>query len=498
MGEQYLLTVKNMYKSFGPTKALVNVDFDVRPGEIHGLIGENGSGKSTLSSIIAGIQPADEGTMVFKNNAYKPTTPLEAAEKGICMLMQEKGTFDTISVVANIFVGKEAQFCRNGYLNTTRMYAAARQALDNVGAVHIDERTKTEKLSFEDQKQVEIARAIYSKPDILIVDETTTALTRNGRELLYDVMGAMRNEGKSVIFISHDLDEVISICDRITVLRDGHIIRTLEKDEFDAGLIRQLMVGRQMTDNFYRTDDKASRDEIVAIRTENLCYGQLKNVNIQVHFGEIVGFGGLTDCGMHDLGKLLFGRYKPESGRVTLSDGTTVNSIHTAVKNGIGYVSKDRDKEALMLSASITDNISAPNLKKLQRFGIITSRKEKSFANDWASKLSIKMQDVGQRVMYLSGGNKQKVSVGKWLGYDPDILIFDCPTRGIDIGVKAAIYQLMMELKKQGKAIIMISEELMEVIGMSDRVITLKNGEVTGEFTRDEGLTESRLIEYII
>lgn len=498
MDEKILLTVTGMSKTFGQTKALVDVDFTAHRGEVHGLIGENGSGKSTLSTIIAGAQPGESGTMILRGEPYEPASALDANEKGICMLLQERGTFESVSVAANIFVGKESEFTAGGYLNTGAMYAEARKALDRVGATHIDEKIQTGRLGFEDQKLVEIARAMYVDPDILIVDETTTALSRNGREMLYKVVRRMRENDKCVIFISHDIDEVKMICDYLTVLRDGHRIATLEKKDFDDHTIRQLMVGREVSDNFYRTDTTATAEDRIALKAEHICYGSLDDVSLELHYGEILGLGGLTDCGMHDLGRILFGRYKPESGQVILEDGTRLNSVNTAIQHGIGYVSKDRDKDALMLTASILDNICAPSLRQLQKFGFITKRSERKFANKWAEELSIKMQNVDQQVMNLSGGNKQKVSVAKWMGFDADVIIFDCPTRGIDVGVKAAIYELLMELKARGKAIVMISEELMEVIGMSDRVVIMKDGKITGEFKRDDGLTEHQLIEYII
>ena len=336
MGEQILLTVSKMSKTFGQTRALVEVDFAVRAGEVHGLIGENGSGKSTLSSIIAGVQSGENGTMELWGEPYAPTSALEANEKGVCMLLQERGTFEAISVAANLFVGKEDRFCNKGYLNTGKMYTAARTALDRIGAVHVDEHQMTEQLGFEDQKLIEIARAMDADPDILIVDETTTALSRGGREVLYQVIRKMKAEGKAVIFISHDIDEVKMICDYLTVLRDGHMVATLEKERFDDHTIRQLMIGREVTENFYRTDDHATALDKTALTAEHISYGILKDVSLELRYGEILGLGGLTDCGMHDLGRILFGRFKPESGQVRLSNGEKLTSVGTAIKHGIG------------------------------------------------------------------------------------------------------------------------------------------------------------------
>ncbi|MGL5435812.1 MAG: sugar ABC transporter ATP-binding protein [Lachnospiraceae bacterium] len=498
MNREILLSGGGINKSFGPTKALDAVDFSIRRGEIHGLIGENGSGKSTLSSIFAGVQKADSGELEFKSAAYQPENVLMANDMGICMLLQEQGTFDEISAAANIFVGKEAQFVKHGLMDTKMLFSKAKEVLNRIGVEHINERAKTINLSFEDRKLLEIARAVSNNPEILIVDETTTALSRNGRELLYGIMKQMKDDGKSVIFISHDIAEVKENCDYLTVLRDGKLIATLEKQEFSDDTIRRLMVGREVAENFYRADQQATKQDGVALSMKHVTYGLLKDISIDVHWGEIVGLGGLTDCGMHDVGKLMFGLLRAESGSVRHGNGTLIRNTIAATKNKIGYVAKDRDKEALMTAASIKDNICGPSLRKLQKCGLITSRTENDFVDTWAKALSIKASGINQYVMYLSGGNKQKVSVAKWMGFDADIFIFDCPTRGIDIGVKSAIYQLMMELKARGKAIVMISEELMEIIGMSDRTIIIKDGTITGEFVRDDKLTEEQLIQYII
>lgn len=497
MGKE-LLKVTQINKSFGPTKALANVDFTLFPGEVHGLIGENGSGKSTLSAIIAGVQKADRGTMVLKGQSYAPQDALDANRNGVCMLLQEQGTFDGISVAANIFVGREQEFVSHGLLNSRKLFQRGRAALERIGAENIQPDMNTSQLTFEERKLVEIARAMENQPDILIVDETTTALSRKGRELLYRLMNQLKEHGKSVIFISHDIGEVKAVCDYLTVLRDGVKIDTLAKEEFSDRKIRKLMVGREVSENFYRNDSKATSNEETAIRMKQVSYGLLKDINLEVKRGEIVGIGGLTDCGMHDLGKIMFGLIKPDKGHCELGDGTIIKNSVAAIKHRMGYVAKDRDKEALMIGASIKDNICAPSLRKLSRFGLITNRRQREYVDKWANELSVKMNNIDQYVMYLSGGNKQKVSVAKWVGFDADILIFDCPTRGIDIGVKAAIYQLLLELKEKGKAILMISEELMEIIGMSDRTVIMKDGQITGEFKRDDMLTEDKLIEYII
>ena len=493
-----ILKAEGIYKSFGQTKALCGIDVNVKPGEIHGLIGENGSGKSTFSSIVAGTQSADAGTMTLAGKPFAPASLIESVAAGVSMLMQEQTTIGGTTVAANLFIGKEDPFIHTGIINVKEMYRKAREVLGSLGVTHISPDIMINKLSFEDRKLIEIARAMYSDPKLLIVDETTTALTINGRNILYNLMRKMRDEGKSILFISHDIDEIMEFSDSLTILRDGHMTATLTKDEFDENRIKQLMVGREIAENFYRTDYDTTYGEEAVIQCDHISSGILKDVSLTLHKGEILGIGGLTDCGMHEIGKILFGLVKPDVGTVRTLDCPNVNSAITAIRHGIGYVSKSRDKEALMPVASIRDNVCLPSLKELSRHGYIGKKKEAKFVKKWTDELQIKMDSIDQSCSHLSGGNKQKVVLSKWLGKDSEILILDCPTRGIDIGVKSLIYKLMVELKQRGKSILMISEELPELIGMSDRIVILKDGALSGEFQREKKLTESELIQYMI
>ncbi len=496
--QNILFKCEGMYKSFGPTKALDNVDLIVKRGEIHGLIGENGSGKSTLSSIIAAVQKSDSGKMYLKGKEFTAGSVLEASLNGICMIVQEQGTFPSVTVAANVFVGKESLFLRNGLMDLKKLNSETSIALEAIGIKNINPKAALGSLSFEERKLVELARAMYVKPKLLIIDETSNALSIRGREILYNVMQRMRERGNSVLFISHDIDEVMEICDKLTVLRDGHHIKSLNKKEFDTNTIRGLMVGRTVSENYYRSDYDSSHQDRVAVRLNNVSDKMLNNISLELHYAEILGLGGLADCGMHRVGQLAFGLYSPDRGTVELGNNKIIASPRIAMDNKMAYIPKDRDREALMTTASIKDNICITSYDKLKK-GIFISRKdEKEFAGKWSEVLSIKMSGVEQPIMQLSGGNKQKVSVAKWLGTDADIYIFDCPTRGIDIGVKAAIYKLLYDLKKRGKAVLMISEELPELIGMSDRVLILKDGVITGEFERSSDLTEHTVIQYMI
>lgn len=497
MDRKYLFKGENICKSFGSTQALRDVTITVRRGEIRGLIGENGSGKSTLSSICAGIQRADSGSMYLEGKEYKPAGTIEAMDKGVSMVVQEQGTVGRISVAANVFFGKEAEFVKGGILHVKKMNLAAKRMLESIGVTHIHPQIMIDSLTFEERKLVELARALYTRPRLWIVDETTTALTVSGREVLYKLMDDIRDEGGAVLFISHDIDEIIRVCDSLTILRDGVMTAELEKSEFEIESMKKLMIGREMSGHYYREDEKGSCLPQVVLEAENVTCGALKGVSVALHRGEILGVGGLSDCGMHDLGKLMFGLLKPDLGRV-LKDGKRVKNAKWAVENEIAYLSKNRDREALMSICSIKDNICLPSLKQLARAGMIRKKRERRLAEIWAGRMEVKADSVNQFCNTLSGGNKQKVVLAKWMGKGSSIMILDCPTRGIDIGTKAGIYHLIERLKQEGKSILLISEELPELIGMSDRIIMMKDGRVSGEFQRSEGMTEAKLIQKMI
>ncbi|MCD8012584.1 MAG: sugar ABC transporter ATP-binding protein [Lachnospiraceae bacterium] len=494
-----ILEMKQITKYFGTTVALKNVDFTVYPGEVRGLIGENGSGKSTISSIAAGMQKASAGEMFFHGKPWNPESMIDALSHGIGMIVQESGTIQGITVAENLFLGETKQFQgRFGLVDRKKMNAAADEALDFVGISNVRGAMPMASIDFQTRKLVEIAKVVMKKPDILVVDETTTALSQDGRKILYDVVKQFQENGKSVIFISHDLDEVMEVCSELTVLRDGVMVATLSKKDFDADVVKQFMVGRELQGDYYRTDFGTLVSEEVALELKDGCAADLDHLNVTLHKGEILGVGGLSHCGMHTLGKVLFGAQPLSQGQV-MANGVQVSSESTAMSLGIGYVSKDRDTESLNLNASIGDNIAIAGLDRfaVSRF-LILSGKEREYVNKQIEDLSIKCFDGMQEVNQLSGGNKQKVVFGKWVGRDSDILILDCPTRGVDIGVKQFMYQMMYRMRMEGKSILLISEELSELIGMSDRIIIMKDGAISGEFERSRGLTDSMVIDYMI
>ncbi len=496
---QMLMEVLNMNKNFGATIALKNVSFSLERGYVYGLIGENGSGKSTVSSIIAGMQNASSGEMLYKGESWNPSSMLYAQEKGIGMIVQEAGTIPNISVAQNIFLGHEKLFSKGPFVVRSKMVAAAQKLLDELGITYFKASQRTSDLDMQARKIIEIVKCMYWKPELLIVDETSTALSYEGREFLYKVMDQQRKEGKTVLFISHDLDEMCTYCDKLTVLRDGVIIGTLDKKDYNQDVIRKMMVGREVKGDYYRSDYDGYSEQVVLKADYITTMRDLLCFKLELHKGEILGIGGLSDCGMHAVGRALFGIDKVLDGEVTVADGTVIRKPKTAIQKKMAYVSKNRDTESLGLSASIFENIASTGYRINEIFkNFISFRKENKYVDDQISGLMIKCAGKHYKVNTLSGGNKQKVVFGKWIASGADILILDCPTRGIDVGVKASMYKLMYDMKKEGKSIVLISEELQELIGMSDRVIMMKDGQITAEKLRTEGLSEHDLINYMI
>lgn len=545
-----LIETRNLTKHFGEVVAVNAVNIKIELGKVLGLIGENGSGKSTVSSMISGIHTVTSGEMFLKGQPYRPSDPGDARRHGIGMIVQEAGTVDYISVAENIFLGEESKFAKFGVVNRSKLENEARKALSLVG-LDIDVTAPAAAYNFETRKMVEIAKVLYYNPELLIVDETTTALSQDGRDKIHEIMGRFAQEGKAVLFISHDLPELMETCDELIVLRDGQYIAKMDKSQFDEDKIKQTMVGRKIEGNYYRSDYNPSCSDQVALSAENVTTATLKDINLEVHKGEIVGIGGLSGSGMHEIGKLLFGMDKVISGKVTayapekptLKERRSVhihrfkdtikltghrarklfgkggeapefepagvktekpdtcyeiNSIDDAFQAGIGYISKDRDRETLITAATIKENLclSAPEL--LSVFGLIPPVRETVFTQEQVDGLNIKCSSQNQTVGELSGGNKQKVSFGKWIGNRSKILVFDSPTRGVDVGVKTTMYQLLYELKKQNYAILIISEEMPELIGMSDRLLVMKDGRITKEFVRSENLRDTEVINYMI
>ena len=494
------LQIQNLNKSFGVTKAVKDVSFNVNKGEVHALIGENGSGKSTLTNMLTGIYSIDSGKFILDGKEVAPKNQVEANDDGISIIVQELGTLSGLTVAENIFLGHEKQFVKCGIKNTNAMNKKASELLKEYGFDKINASAMIDDYDFEDRKLIEIVKATYFNPKIVVVDETTTALSSEGRDVLYQQMEKVRKGGNSVIFISHDLPEILEKSDTITILRDGVYIDTVKSKDVTEEDLKRLMVGREVTGDYYREDygEKVSDEVVLSVKNVTVS-GLISNVSFELHKGEILGFGGLSESGMHEVGKAIFGASYDREGKVVLADGTEINDIPTAIKNSIAYTSKDRDNESVVLNQSIEDNICLPSLNSLSNgIGLLNDKKLGEFSNKFAKQMSVKMVGVKQFVSELSGGNKQKVVLARWIGKDSDIVVLDSPTRGIDIKVKQDIYRLMNQMRKSGKSIIMISEELMELIGMCDRIIIMKDGKISGELERDKDLDENSLISVMV
>lgn len=498
LGEE-ILRAENVNKSFGITHAVKDVTMSFQKGEIHGLIGENGSGKSTLMCMLTGIYSIDSGRFVLDGKELHVHNQVEANRNGVSIIVQEMGTLPGLTVAENIFLGSEDRFCKFGLKNTAMMNREAQRLLNQYGFNRIHASAMIDQYDFEDRKLIEIVKATYFNPKVLVVDETTTTLSQAGRQELYKQMDRLKKEGHTVIFISHDLAEVIQYTDSISVLRDGVLIDTVKSSDVTENDLKRLMVGRELSGRYYRTDygTPVSGEVVLSVKDVSVP-GEIQHVSFDLHKGEILGIGGLSECGMHEVGKAVFGASYDREGEVKLQNGTSIDSIPTAIDHSVAYVSKDRDNESLVVNDSIRDNICLPSMDKLQVNHILLSKKLTQFAEKYANLISVKMVGVSQFVSDLSGGNKQKVALARWIGRNSDIVVLDSPTRGIDVKVKADIYALMSDMKKQGKSIILISEEILELLGMCDRILVMKDGVVSGEFQRDPKLTEEDFIAKMV
>lgn len=501
MSNEYLFKAEKINKHFGPTFANKEVSIAIQKGEIRGLIGENGSGKSTLISIISGIYQKDSGEMFLNGKPYNPGSPLEAYQNKIGTIVQELGLVDGLPVGVNIFLGRTSMFSKNGVVDLKSLYQAANEQTEKWGLGNLPVLNLASTLSVEQKKLVELVRALSVEPDLLILDEITAAISHNNREILYEIIKQFKAQGKSVLIITHDIDEIIRITDNITVMRDGVVVDTKKSSELTPDALKRLMVGRNLSGSYYREDIEEQYSEDVVLKVRDLAVQKyFENVSFDLHKGEILGVCGLSDAGIHELGETLFGIRKPKSGSVLdVEKNETITNPSQAIRLGFGYVPKDRDKQALMVNATIQSNISLPSVKQLEgKFGFLNPASMNSLARKVVKEFEVKANGIFQFINGLSGGNRQKVNLARWMTKDISILILDCPTRGVDVGVKAYIYNAMNEAKKKGLSIIMISDELPELIGMSDRLLVFRNGQITKTVGRSSGFTEESIIEVMI
>jgi rhamnose transport system ATP-binding protein len=479
-----LLEAAGIRKSFEGVRALRGVSFDLRPGEVHALVGENGAGKSTHIKIMTGAVKPDEGALTVEGRRIPHMTPAAARAAGIAAIYQQPSLFPQLTVAENITLALEtgSPWRRIDWRSRGR---AAADLLARVGA-SIDPDRDVETLSMPEQQMVEIAKALGADARILIMDEPTASLTDREAAHLLDVIHRLREQGAGIIYISHRLEEILAIADRVTVLRDGETVGTAPRSDVErAGLIR-LMVGRELSSVFPKQDVTPGP---VALELRNVSHraSDLHDVSLTVRQGEILGLAGLVGSGRTELAEVIFGLRPADSGEI-LVRGTLarVGSPQEAIRAGIAYVPEDRRQHGVVLEMSVAANASLANLGAVSRRGIIDASKERGLASEFVDKLRIKTASIDADVGSLSGGNQQKVALARWLQTSPAVLILDEPTQGVDVGAKAEIHALMSRLAAQGVAIMMISSEMPEILGMSDRIAVMRGGRITGTLSREE------------
>jgi ribose transport system ATP-binding protein len=490
---EYIVEMKQITKSFPGVLALDHVDFSVKPGEVMALLGENGAGKSTLVKVLSGVHTRDAGEIRLFGREHKgDITPVQARELGIAIIHQELNMCSHLSVAENIFLGRE--ICRAGLLSKREMNNRATKILDKL-KIDIHPETIVGDLAISKQQMVEIAKALSTDAKILIMDEPTSALTNNEIKELFTIIHSLRSEGRSIIYISHRLDELQHIVDRVTIMRDGKFVLCDKFENLTMENIISNMVGREIKDKFPRVKCPAGK-KILSVR--NLNAGRMvRDVSFDLYEGEIVGIAGLMGAGRTEMTRALFGVDPKESGEIYL-DGREIKirKPFDAINNGIVLAPEDRKKDGLCTGLSVRDNIALPNLDILcNRLSVVNRKKETQMVNEAAKRFRIKMSHSDVSAASLSGGNQQKVVVAKWLARNSRIVIFDEPTRGIDVAAKVEIYNLMNELKQQGIGVLFTSSEMPEILGISDRILVMCDGRITGVLKTEEA-TQNKILEY--
>ena len=484
--------MRGIAKRYPGVIALDNVDLAVRRGEVHVLLGENGAGKSTLMKILAGAVRRDAGTIELDGTVLPvELTPRTAQQAGISIIYQEFNLIPHLTVAENVYLGREPRGRVPGTIDTGRMEADSRRLLDQL-AVAIDPTAVVEDLGVAEQQMVEVAKALSVEAKVLVMDEPTSALSDQEIERLFKVIRSLRASGVAIVYISHRMEELFLIGDRVTVLRDGRSVGTLDIASVTMNELVARMVGRDLTEHFPK--QRVAPGEVV-LRVEGVTReGVLHDISFELRRGEVLGLAGLMGAGRTELARVLFGADRMDAGRVWLrGQRVHIRSPRQAVQHGLGFLTEDRKRQGLVLCLDVIDNTCLASLERFSVAGVMQTRRERSTTEQFARDLRIKTPHLEQSVMHLSGGNQQKVVLAKWLACDADVLIFDEPTRGIDVGSKVEIYQLINRLIANGKAVLMISSELPEILGMSDRILVLNRGRVAGHFTAAEATPEKLL-----
>lgn len=481
------IKMQKIHKSFGSNRVLQGVDFELMNGEVHALMGENGAGKSTLMNILTGFHNYDKGIIIIDGEEKTFLNPKEAEEYGIAFIHQELNIWPKMTVLENLFIGKEIKSSLR-LLDNKKMKALAKKKFDDLSVLlPLDKEAGA--CSIGEQQMIEIAKALMTNAKVIIMDEPTAALTEREIQKLFEVIDSLKKKGVSIVYISHRMEEIFTICDRITVMRDGYTVDTKAIMETSFDEVVKKMVGRELTDRFPRRTSVIGETvlELRDLSKKNI----FKDVSFKVKSGEILGVSGLMGAGRTEIMKAIFGMDSIDSGEILVhGKSEKIKSPNKAVKLGIGFITEDRKAEGLILDFSIRENIGLTTLFSFAPKGVVNKRKEKSFVELLTKRLTVKTESVETQVCNLSGGNQQKVVIAKWIGISPKVLIMDEPTRGVDVGAKREIYELMNDLTNRGVAIIMVSSELPEILGMSDRILVIHEGEISGELTRSEASQE--------
>ena len=483
-----ILTMKGIDKSFPGVHALDHVDLEVRRGEVHALMGENGAGKSTLMKVLTGIYSKDEGTITFEGKEVEFTNPREAQDAGIVIVHQELNMLGHLTVAQNIFIGRE--FMKGKFIDDRKMNEEARKLFDQLG-IDIDPTETMSRLTVGKQQMCEIAKAISPDAKVIIFDEPSAALTEAEIEELFKIIRDLRERQLGIVYISHRMDEIKVITDRVTVMRDGGYVGTLITKDCTKEDIINMMVGRVIYED-PKTESQVAKDAPVVLKVEHLNAGRMvQDVSFELHKGEILGFSGLMGAGRTETMRALFGADPKQSGDIYINgEKVDIKTPKDAVSHGIGYLSEDRKRFGIIVDKTVAENSTMASLDEYMKGLFIDKKKEKEVAQKYVDILKTKTPGVDQLVVNLSGGNQQKVVIAKWLVRNCDILIFDEPTRGIDVGAKSEIYHLMNELVAEGKSIIMVSSEMTEILRMSDRIVIMCEGRKTGELGIEEATQE--------
>lgn len=481
------IQMKGIHKAFGSNQVLSGVDFELREGEVHALMGENGAGKSTLMNILTGMHARDEGVILIDGEETYFANPKEAERRGIAFIHQELNVWPDMTVLENLFIGREIS-SRWGLLKTDEMKALAEAQFQRL-SVDIPLNSDAGECSVGQQQMIEIAKALLTDTKVIIMDEPTSALTEREIQKLFEVIESLKKDGVSIVYISHRMEEIFTICDRITVMRDGRTVDTKDIPETSFDEVVKKMVGRELTERYPARNPSPGK---VVLEVKHASRkGLFQDINFQIRSGEIVGFSGLMGSGRTEIMRALFGLDRLDTGEVSVfGKPAVIRKPADAVKLGIGFITEDRKDEGLVLDFSVRENMVLPSLKSFTSKGLISAQSEKSFVESLIKRLHIKTQSSETSAGNLSGGNQQKVVIAKWVGIGPKLLILDEPTRGVDVGAKREIYQLMNELTGHGVAIIMVSSELPEVLGMSDRIVVVHEGRITGELSKEEATQE--------